>query len=219
MRAPILVGLVLALAIVFPLRSQAPDVIIIAGTKTFHAPGCAQTSGYSAGYLRTVSRAALGADYAACTVCQPDRAGTTPVEKPSAQQLAELWSQVDPAERVSIDTGPRTTALYHRRGCPWMNGGNPMTFTRKDAEARYFQPHHECMRKPPLDPATDTLSPGTRGTPQRLVGGGADTTTATPRTTGPKLQDTARQQCAATTKRGTRCSRMAQPGRAYCWQH
>lgn len=26
-------------------------------------------------------------------------------------------------------------------------------------------------------------------------------------------------QCAATTKKGTRCSRRAQPGRAYCYQH
>jgi hypothetical protein len=28
-----------------------------------------------------------------------------------------------------------------------------------------------------------------------------------------------RVQCAAITKKGTRCSRNAQPGRAYCWQH
>jgi hypothetical protein len=28
-----------------------------------------------------------------------------------------------------------------------------------------------------------------------------------------------RQQCAATTKKGTRCSRTASPGSAYCWQH
>lgn len=29
----------------------------------------------------------------------------------------------------------------------------------------------------------------------------------------------ARQRCAATTQRGTQCLRMAQPGRAFCWQH
>lgn len=28
-----------------------------------------------------------------------------------------------------------------------------------------------------------------------------------------------RTQCAATTKKGYRCSRMSEPGRAYCWQH
>ena len=31
--------------------------------------------------------------------------------------------------------------------------------------------------------------------------------------------DASRGQCAATTKKGTRCSRRAQPGRAYCYQH
>jgi hypothetical protein len=40
---------------------------------------------------------------------------------------------------------------------------------------------------------------------------------AMPSTTG--LSGTARQQCAATTKKGTRCSRMAAVGAAYCWQH
>mgnify|MGYP001570922630 CR=1 FL=1 len=33
------------------------------------------------------------------------------------------------------------------------------------------------------------------------------------------LTTTTRQQCAATTRRGTRCSRMGQAGSAYCWQH
>lgn len=32
-------------------------------------------------------------------------------------------------------------------------------------------------------------------------------------------QNNARMQCMATTKKGTRCSRMAQPGSKYCWQH
>ena len=30
---------------------------------------------------------------------------------------------------------------------------------------------------------------------------------------------TPRQQCAAITKKGTRCKRMALPGSPYCWQH
>ena len=34
-----------------------------------------------------------------------------------------------------------------------------------------------------------------------------------------KLNDTARQQCSATTQRGTRCSRMAVAGKNTCWQH
>jgi putative hemolysin len=35
----------------------------------------------------------------------------------------------------------------------------------------------------------------------------------------PASQPATRQQCAATTKKGTRCSRMANAGSAYCWQH
>jgi hypothetical protein len=54
-----------------------------------------------------------------------------------------------------------------------------------------------------------------------------EATTAVPdstrgRTTQPaavKVNDTARQQCSATTQRGTRCSRMAAVGRSTCWQH
>ena len=38
----------------------------------------------------------------------------------------------------------------------------------------------------------------------------------TPETT---RSPTARQQCAATTKKGARCSRPAQLGSSYCWQH
>ncbi len=30
---------------------------------------------------------------------------------------------------------------------------------------------------------------------------------------------TARQQCQAITKSGKRCTRLAKPGRPYCWQH
>jgi hypothetical protein len=35
----------------------------------------------------------------------------------------------------------------------------------------------------------------------------------------PKLTETARSQCTAVTKRGTRCSRMAAAGKSTCWQH
>jgi hypothetical protein len=41
-----------------------------------------------------------------------------------------------------------------------------------------------------------------------------------PATTAPTHPPTAaRQQCAATTQKGSRCSRLAQAGSAYCWQH
>lgn len=33
------------------------------------------------------------------------------------------------------------------------------------------------------------------------------------------IVETSRTQCTATTRKGTRCSRLAQPGRDRCWQH
>ncbi len=33
------------------------------------------------------------------------------------------------------------------------------------------------------------------------------------------LVKSARQQCAAVTQKGKRCSRLSNPGSAYCWQH
>jgi hypothetical protein len=35
----------------------------------------------------------------------------------------------------------------------------------------------------------------------------------------PVITRSQRQQCAATTKTGTRCSRNAKAGSSYCWQH
>lgn len=35
----------------------------------------------------------------------------------------------------------------------------------------------------------------------------------------PAARETASRRCAATTKKGTQCSRMAKAGSAYCWQH
>ena len=34
-----------------------------------------------------------------------------------------------------------------------------------------------------------------------------------------KLKETERQQCTGVTQKGTRCSRMAAPGKTTCWQH
>jgi len=61
---------------------------------------------------------------------------------------------------------------------------------------------------------------------EATVQGGVAATTASRPTEVPAASsgpsspsDTARQQCAAITKKGTRCSRKASQGSAYCWQH
>jgi hypothetical protein len=202
---------------------QAAEVIIVAGNHTFHAKGCAQISGYSASYLRTVERSSLDKGYTACPVCQPDAAAATPKTVTPAE-LEEFWSRYDPAEAVAIVTGSQATGLYHRRGCFWLSGASVQGFTRKDADARYFQPHRECMRQAPetyTKPAGSVASPGaapspTAAAPQRLLGG--EPVERAPQRANPRIE-ASRQQCAATTRKGTRCSRLAQPGRAYCWQH
>lgn len=50
-----------------------------------------------------------------------------------------------------------------------------------------------------------------------IAGLQADQPSSTPQPT--TLRSTARQGCAATTKKGARCSRLAESGGSYCWQH
>lgn len=68
------------------------------------------------------------------------------------------------------------------------------------------------------------LTQASAATPQPLISGvttaPAPPVVERPATARPvSSQPAARQQCAATTKRGTRCSRLADAGSAYCWQH
>lgn len=89
----------------------------------------------------------------------------------------------------------RTGEKYHRAGCRHLARSQiPMALA--DAAARYG-PCSVC--RPP------TLS-----TPVTAAG------VSTPTTTRPVASS---GRCQATTRRGTQCSRNAQPGRSYCWQH
>jgi micrococcal nuclease len=64
---------------------------------------------------------------------------------------------------------------------------------------------------PAASPATVVAAPApAASTPKPVV--------STPKPSPPPAPAT-RQQCAATTQKGTRCSRMANPGSSYCWQH
>jgi hypothetical protein len=212
--------------------AQFADVVIVAGQKVFHAQVCTQTAAFNASYLRTVKRDTLGPEFTPCPICRPDNpAAAATATAPLEKELEELWSRYDPTELVTIVLGQRTTGLYHRRGCHWLKGGQSQIFARKEADSRYFQPHQECMRRPPDTfteeaedalrtgkpvPARSLLAPPTRtAAPQPLV----EAATPTPSVESPRIIGTERKQCAALTKKGTRCSRLAQPGRSYCWQH
>ena len=229
----ILFALLLVVLAHLSISSQpAADVVIVAGAHLYHVRGCTQTSAYSDAYLRTVARSTLGPEFKPCAVCRPDSGAPTATSSAALpKELEELWSRYDAAEIVSIVLGQRTTGLYHRKGCHWTQNGQNQIFSRKEADSRYFQAHQECMRRPPGTftqeaeealrggpaPGRSLVAPPTgSATPPAATAG---TTPPSPRPSGPRLMNTERQQCAATTKKGTRCSRMAQSGRSYCWQH
>lgn len=98
----------------------------------------------------------------------------------------------------------RTGEKYHRETCRHLSKSKT-AISLKDAAERYG-PCSVC--KPPVlarpEPSADN--------PQKATAAGErkSPTPSTPATAG---------QCQATTKKGTQCSRRAQPGRAYCWQH
>jgi hypothetical protein len=221
--------LLLALLVAFPALAQVDDVVIVAGQKVFHAQVCSQTAAFNASYLRMVKRDTLGPEFTACPICRPDNPAAASISTAQHEhELEELWSRYDATEVVAIIVGPRTTGLYHRHGCHWLRGAQSQTFARKDADTRYFQPHQECMRRAPdtfTEEVEDALRTGKPVSAKSLLSPPAAVTTSAPvgqsgtSPSSPVLVDTERKQCAATTKKGTRCSRMASAGSAYCWQH
>jgi hypothetical protein len=60
----VLVGL---LAIGGGIGAQPSEVVIVAGTHTFHLKGCQQISGYSESYLRSIDRSSLDGSYTPCS--------------------------------------------------------------------------------------------------------------------------------------------------------
>lgn len=127
---------------------------------------------------------------------------------------------------VIVDVGERTTALYHRDQCEWVRGlAATKRFTVIEAKKRYFQPHCQCITGrdtvPPCESGSQTATPQAV-TPEPVPAPLTKTPAKVPGVNSTPPAGSARPvsvQCAATTKKGTRCSRNAQPGRAYCWQH
>jgi hypothetical protein len=112
--------------------------------------------------------------------------------------LHAFAAQASATETVYVT---RTGEKYHRQSCRYLaNSSIPMALG--EASRRYGA----CkVCKPPVL--------GTGSTPTPLV------EPTKPTKSAPVVSTMQRQQCAATTKKGTRCSRTAKPGSAYCWQH
>lgn len=94
----------------------------------------------------------------------------------------------------------RTGEKYHRAGCRYL-ARSQIPMALKDAAARYG-PCSVC--KPP------TLAQA--GPPSSTP----PTLSSPPKSNAPSAQAV---QCQAITKKGTQCSRRAQAGSIYCWQH
>lgn len=124
-------------------------------------------------------------------------------QKPAPTQPAQTVERATPAALPSNATETvyvtRTGAKYHRDGCRHLSRSRiPMTL--KEAAASYGA----CsVCRPPALRAASPAAPAAVTKPTAL----------------PRPAAAASTQCQATTKKGTQCSRRAQPGRSYCWQH
>jgi methylphosphotriester-DNA--protein-cysteine methyltransferase len=101
--------------------------------------------------------------------------------------------------------GSKNSNKYHTTECRWaknISAANLVTFkTAEDAAAADYVPCKVC-------------SPAVASEKPKSVSPSKATTVA-PTTPAQKSDG----RCEATTKKGTRCSRKAQAGSRYCWQH
>ena len=101
------------------------------------------------------------------------------------------------AEKVYVT---RTGEKYHRGSCSSLRASR-IEMTLAQAAARYGA----CKNcKPPVPAAAPAAAP-------------VATAAAVP--AAPRSAPAHSGRCQATTKKGTQCSRNAQAGRNYCWQH
>jgi hypothetical protein len=93
----------------------------------------------------------------------------------------------------------KTGAKYHRAGCSSLRSSAiPMPLSQ--AAARYG-PCKNC--KPPIPGTTTPTAPASNSSPKAA----------------PAERAVESGRCQATTKKGTQCSRKAEHGSRYCWQH
>ena len=107
------------------------------------------------------------------------------------------------AEKVYVT---KTGEKYHRESCKSLSKSK-IEISLREAAARYG-PCKNCQ-PPTLATKADAV-PAASPTP---------TSADKPATAAPKSAPATAGRCQATTKKGTQCSRNAQAGRSYCWQH
>lgn len=120
----------------------------------------------------------------------------------------DLPKQHAAAETVYVT---KTGEKYHRAGCRSL-AKSAIPLALSEAAQRYGA----CkVCRPPTLGATGAPAPvPAASTPTAAPGSPA--AAATTQTPAPRSKA---QRCAATTKKGTQCSRTARAGSAFCWQH
>ena len=110
------------------------------------------------------------------------------------------------AEKVFVT---KTGEKYHRESCRSLSKSK-IEISLKEAVPRYG-PCKNCQ--PPTLPESTKrdATPAAATTPTPAA--------AVPATAAPKSVPATSGRCHAKTKKGTQCSRNAQAGRNYCWQH
>ena len=104
----------------------------------------------------------------------------------------------------------RTGSKYHRNSCSSLRSSK-IEMPLAEAAARYG-PCANC--RPPV-PATVRRSPPTKP----ILGASPASPAKKQPSAAAPTQAPRSSRCQATTKKGTQCSRNAQAGSSYCWQH
>ena len=193
--------------------TDADTVIIETGAKTlsalYHRVGCASLR--STKQARLTLRDAKARFFQPHCLCITGRDVAPPCPSPVTAEARPL-AIADPVQPLAAARTPvvqtvyitRAGERYHQATCRYL-ARRPIPMAL-DQAARRYSPCSVC------DPPVFRGSPCTSPPASALVA----VAPATPR--APASQ-AARQQCAATTKKGTRCLRLASAGSSFCWQH
>jgi hypothetical protein len=120
--------------------------------------------------------------------------------------LVTIGTALAQTEKVYVT---RTGTKYHRESCSSLRSSK-IEMPLAEAAARYG-PCANC--RPPVPGAATPQQPAAAGQPEVAP---AVERPATPAAAAPAPRST---RCQAITKKGTQCSRTAQAGSSYCWQH
>jgi hypothetical protein len=120
--------------------------------------------------------------------------------------LVSVIAQAPQKQEQQVVYVTKTGSKYHRESCRSL-AKSKIEMALEKAAARYGA----CaICKPPVPAGKTATSTEAAAVPAATL------TPAKPAATRPAAKSV---RCQATTQKGTQCSRTAQTGRSYCWQH